>query len=117
MQRVSELIRETVGDILTKLKDPRIGFITVTGVKVTADLEIAKVFFTTMSEGEEREEVLKGMNSATGFVRKELGKEIRLKKTPKITFYIDENLEKGNKVMKLLDKIHNEEEKPASDGE
>lgn len=117
MQRVSELIREAVGDILIKIRDPRIGFVTITGVKVTSDLEFAKVYFTTMSEGEKKDEVIKGLESATGYIRKELGKEIRLKKTPKVVFYIDEGLEKGNKVMKLLEKIHREEETKDQDRE
>ncbi|MCD4785548.1 MAG: 30S ribosome-binding factor RbfA [Candidatus Eremiobacteraeota bacterium] len=110
MQRVSELIRETIGDILVKINDPRIGFVTITEVKVTPDLEIAKVYVTTMSEGEKREEVLKGLESAAGYIRKILGKEIRLKKTPRVVFCMDSGLEKGKKVRRILETLHKEEE-------
>ncbi|MCE1245589.1 MAG: 30S ribosome-binding factor RbfA [Firmicutes bacterium] len=97
---------------MQKIKDPRIGFVTVTEVKVSPDLDLARIFISTLSEGEEREKTMTGLNSAAGFVRKELGKEIKMKKTPKIAFIFDPGIERGSRILQLLNSI-----KPAEGGD
>lgn len=104
-QRVSDLIREEIADIIIyKLKDPRMGFITVTGVDITEDLKIAKIYISILRE-EERDITLEILNSATGFIRAELAKRLRMKFIPSITFRIDKSIEYGNKIEKLLKEI------------
>ncbi|MFP4496810.1 MAG: 30S ribosome-binding factor RbfA [Vulcanimicrobiota bacterium] len=111
MKRVSELIKETLGDILIKTKDPRIGFFTITNVDVTSDLSLAKIYVSAFEDEEKRKETLEGLNSASGFLRKELGKQIRLKKTPKLVFYFDPGIERGSKIIEIINKVVSHEEK------
>lgn len=104
-QRVSDLIREEIADIIMyKLKDPRMGFITVTGVDITEDLKIAKIYISILKE-EEKDITLEILNSATGFVRAELAKRLRMKFIPSISFRIDKSIEYGIKIEKLLKEI------------
>ncbi|MBI4685494.1 MAG: 30S ribosome-binding factor RbfA [Nitrospirae bacterium] len=104
-QRVGDLIREEVADIImNKLKDPRIGFVTVTGVKITEDLKIATVYISILKK-EEKESTLDILNSAKGFVRAELSKRVRMKFIPTLTFRIDEAIEYGNRIESLLKEI------------
>jgi ribosome-binding factor A len=110
--RVSELIKESVAVILQRIKDPRIGFVTVTAVKVSPDLDLARVFISTLAEGEAREKTIEGLTSAAGFIRKELGKEISMKKTPRISFVYDPGVEKSTRIIQLLNSI-----KPAGEEE
>lgn len=104
-QRVSDLIREEIADIIMyKLKDPRMGFVTVTGVDITEDLKIAKIYISILKE-EEKDITLEILNSATGFVRAELAKRLRMKFIPSISFRIDKSIEYGIKIEKLLKEI------------
>lgn len=119
LQRVSELIREVLADIMKKIKDPRVGFLTITDVQVSPDLSSARVYVSMLSEGEDREKALKGLESASGFIRRELGKEIKLRKTPKISFIFDEGMERGMKILNMLNQIKPEnknEEDENADG-
>jgi len=107
-QRVSDLIREEIADIImNKVKDPRLGFVTVTGAKITEDLKIATVYISILKE-EEKETTLEMLNSATGFIRAELAKRVRMKFIPSLTFRIDESLEYGVRIEKLLREIKKE---------
>ncbi len=105
LQRVSELIREVLGDIMKKVKDPRVGFFTITDVQVSPDLSSARVYVSLLSEGEDREKAMKGLESASGFMRHELGKEIKLRKTPRLSFIFDEGIERGMKILNILNQI------------
>ena len=105
LQRVAELIREVLGDIMKKIKDPRIGFMTITDVQVSPDLSNARVFVSMLSEGEDREKAMAGLESAKGFIRHELGKEINLRKTPRISFHFDEGIERGMKILNILNQM------------
>lgn len=119
LQRVSELIREVLGDLMKKVKDPRVGFLTITDVQVSPDLSSARVYVSLLSEGEDREKAMKGLESASGFIRHELGKEIKLRKTPKLTFIYDEGIERGIKILNILNQIipADEEAEEAEDSE
>ncbi|MEW6107804.1 MAG: 30S ribosome-binding factor RbfA [Nitrospirota bacterium] len=109
-QRVSDLIREEVADIIMyKLKDPRIGFITVTGVDMTSDLKLAKIFVSILKE-EERELTLEILNSAKNFIRSALSKRLRIKFIPGIEFRLDTSIEYGYKMDKLLKEIKDSDE-------
>jgi ribosome-binding factor A len=101
-QRVSDLLREEIADIIIyRLKDPRIGFITVTGVDVTDDIKIARVYVSVFHD-EERKTTLEILNSAKSFIRSELSKRLRMKFIPSIEFKLDTSIEYGNRIEKLL---------------
>ena len=105
--RVGEQIKKELSQILqSELKDPRVGFITVTGVDVTNDLSLAKVFLSVMGTDQQKEDTLKAIGKATGFVRTELGKRIRLRKTPELQFQFDASIEYGSRIDQLLNKIN-----------
>jgi ribosome-binding factor A len=104
-QRVSDLLREEIADIIMKkVKDPRLGFVTVTGVEITDDLKIAKAFVSVLKE-EERETTLAILNSAKGYIRSEVAKRVRMKSIPSLEFRIDESIAYGDRIDKLLKEI------------
>ena len=105
--RVADQIRMEVADILMrKIKDPRIQSVTVTDVKLTSDLRIARVFVTTMGTEEEERNVFAGLEQASGFVRGELGRRLSLRYLPEIVFAKDVSGPRGDHVLKLLDELH-----------
>lgn len=107
--RVGEQMKKELGEIIArKIKDPRIGFVTVTDVQVTGDLQQAKVFISVLGDDLQRENTLKGLAKAKGFIRSEIGQRIRLRKTPEITFEFDESIDYGNRIENLLYQIKEE---------
>jgi ribosome-binding factor A len=103
-ERLEGEIREAVADIIgTALKDPRIGFVTVTRVALTADLRTARVHVGILAEGSEREKTLVGLRRAAGFVRREVGRRIRTRHTPEIEFHYDAGLDATDRVARLLE--------------
>jgi ribosome-binding factor A len=109
--RVNEALKEEIADILEKkLKDPRIGFVTVTGADVSPDLKHADVFVSIMGSKEEQLATFKVLHGAKGFIRSELGKRLRIKFLPELVFRIDESIEEGMRIAKLIKKIHKAEE-------
>jgi len=109
-QRVGDLIREEVADIIMyRLKDPRIGFVTVTGAEMTADLKLARVFVSVLKE-EERDLTLEILNSSKNFIRTALSKRLRMKFIPEIEFRLDASIEYGIKIDKLLKEIKGHDE-------
>jgi ribosome-binding factor A len=108
--RVAEQMKKELGEIIArKLKDPRIGFVTVTDVEVTGDLQQATVFITVLGDDKKRRETLKGLVQAKGFIRTEIGQRIRLRKTPELMFELDKSFDYGNKIDNLLKQIKTEE--------
>lgn len=108
--RVGEQMKKELGDIIgRKLKDPRVGFVTVTDVEVTGDLQQAKVYITVLGDDEQKQNTLKGLAKAKGFIRSEIGKRIRLRKTPEILFEFDESIDYGNRIESLLKEINRAE--------
>jgi ribosome-binding factor A len=108
--RVGEQMKKELSEIIgRKIKDPRIGFVTVTDVQVTGDLQQAKVYISVLGGEEQRENTLKGLAKAKGFIRTEIGHRIRLRKTPEIIFEFDESIDYGNKIETILHEIHKEE--------
>jgi ribosome-binding factor A len=109
-QRVGDLLREEIADIVIhRLKDPRIGFVTITGVDVTDDIKIAKIYASILRD-EDKKTTLEILNSAKSFIRFELSKRLRMKSIPSIEFRLDTSIEYGNKIDKLLKKIEEEGE-------
>lgn len=109
-QRVGDLIREEVADIIMyKLKDPRIGFVTVTGVELSPDMKLARVFVSILKE-EEREATLDALNSSKAFMRTILAKHLRMKYIPHLDFKLDSSIEYGFKIDKLLKEIREKDE-------
>ncbi|MCM3587193.1 30S ribosome-binding factor RbfA [Mesobacillus maritimus] len=113
VNRVGEQMKKELGDIIgRKIKDPRIGFVTVTDVEVTGDLQQAKVFISVLGDEAQKENTLKALAKAKGFIRTEIGQRIRLRKTPEISFEFDPSLEYGNRIDTLLHQVHsNNDEK------
>lgn len=110
VNRVAEQMKKELSDIIgRKLKDPRVGFVTVTDVEVTGDLQQAKIFVTTLDD-QEREATLEGLEKAGGFIRQEIGSRIRLRKVPEIAFYWDASFEQGARIEQLIKEIHEEED-------
>jgi len=105
--RVGEQIKKELSQILqTEFKDPRLGFITVTGVDITNDLSQAKVFLSVLGSDEQKEDTLKALDKGTGFLRGELGRRIRLRHTPDLIFKFDSSVEYGNRIDTLLHQIN-----------
>jgi ribosome-binding factor A len=101
--RVGEQIKKELSVILqSELKDPRIGFITVTGVEVTNDLSQAKVYLSVLGNDEQKEETLKALAKANGFLRSELGRRVRLRHTPELVFKFDTSIEYGSRIEEML---------------
>jgi ribosome-binding factor A len=108
--RVGDAIKIEVADILSrKIRDPRIGFATVTGVEVTMDLREAKVFVSVLEEGAERGKALKGLESASGYIRGELGRRLKLRRVPSLSFHLDDSAERAAHLYEVLEKIKRED--------
>lgn len=105
--RVAEQMKKEITDIIArKIKDPAVGFITVTEVAVTGDLQQATVYITSLGTDRERNETLKALDKASGFIRSEIGSRIRLRRTPELAFEFDTAIEYGNKIDALLRGLH-----------
>ena len=108
-EKVAEAIHEIISGLLIKgLKDPRIGFATITGVKVTDDLHQATVYFTVIGSEEEKKDTGRGLDSARGFIRKEMGKELHMRYVPELIFRYDESVEYGSRIETILKEIDTE---------
>ena len=104
--RISEEIKKELSSILRDLKDPRIPMMTsVVNVKVTNDLRYAKVYVSVMGTEEEKKEAIKGLSSASGFIRREIGNRINLRCVPEFSFEKDSTIEYGAHINELLNKI------------
>jgi len=109
IEKLQELIKQEVGKMLLyDIKDPRIGFVTVTEVEMTGDLREAKIYVSIMGNDEQIKNSMEGLQSALGFIRREIGKRIRLRFTPEISFAPDKSLDYSEHIQKLLLKIERE---------
>jgi ribosome-binding factor A len=111
--RVADQIRIEVAEILMRrMKDPRLGFVTVTDVTLTADLRIARVYLTTLQEGPDEAQVFAHLERAAGFIRTELGRRLRLRYTPELTFFKDTTGIRANRVLALLESVGGGDDRP-----
>lgn len=118
VHRVAEQIKKEVSQLIqNEIKDPRIGFITVTDVEVTGDLQQATIYISILGSEAQKRDSLLGLGKAEGFIRREIGKRIRLRHTPEISFSFDSSIEYGSKIEKLLSDIKAEENHSEDDTE
>lgn len=108
INRISEEVKKIVSELLTRgLKDPRISSMTsITKVEVTGDLRYANIFVSVLGDKSVKEETLEGLESAKGFIRKGIGSEIDLRYVPEPIFHLDESIEQGIYMSKLIDKVN-----------
>ena len=107
--RVADIIRREVSDILFReVKDPRLSFITITSVDLGKDLRNAKIYYTSLKEAEELEEIKKSLKKAVGFVQRKLGKRVHLRYLPQLSFVYDSTLKYGSHMDSIFRKIDEE---------
>jgi len=106
---VDEAIRQVLSDALPTLKDPRIGFVTVTGVRATKDFAQATVFVSVLGTERERERTLDGLRAAHGVLQAQVARELRLRRTPVLSFEYDPAVERGVRLTKIIDELAPEE--------
>jgi|SRR5512137_1353474 ribosome-binding factor A len=111
-QRVGDLIREVISEmILRDLNDPRLGTVTITEVEVTADLKLARVFFSARGDQAREKAALQGLEGAAGFIKKNLGRELRMRYMPDLMFQVDRSFDYGSKIDRLIRTIQDEKER------
>jgi len=115
MRRVDEAVRAVLSDVITQeLKDPRVGFVTVTAVKTSPDLRHARVYVSVLGDEAVRADSLAGLGSAHGFLQRRIASELRLKHTPALEFAYDDTVDRGIRLSALLD---DRDERDESDGD
>ncbi len=109
--RINAEVQRELSVIIRELKDPRIGIMTsVTAVEVTPDLKYCKAYISVLGDEEVKKETIEGLKSAAGFIRRSLAKNINLRNTPELKFVIDESIEYGMKMDKLINDLHQDDE-------
>ncbi|HEY3341849.1 MAG TPA: 30S ribosome-binding factor RbfA [Anaerolineae bacterium] len=105
-KRVSELVRERLATLIERrLSDPRVSGVTVTGVEVSSDTRVAKVFYSLIGDEQAKEQAARGLESASGWLRRELGQNLHTRHTPELVFEYDPSLEHGARMSQLLDEL------------
>jgi ribosome-binding factor A len=110
MRRVDESLREVVAATVTELSDPRLGFVTVTGVETSSDLRSARVYVSVLGDQTERDATLDALRSSHGVIQSRIAAETRMKRTPTLTFHYDDTIEKGVRISHLLDDVAENEQ-------
>ena len=105
MRRVNAAVREVLSEAVGELKDPRIGFVTVTGVETSTDLRQAVVFVSVLGSERKREKTIEGLQAAHGILQGRIARELRLKRTPQLTFEYDPTVERGVRMTQLIDEL------------
>ena len=105
MRRVNESVRQVLSETVGQLKDPRIGFVTVTGVETSPDLRQARVFVSVLGSERKRTQTIEGLQAAHAVLQAQLGRELRLKRTPQLSFEYDPSVEGGVRMTKLIDEL------------
>jgi ribosome-binding factor A len=101
--RINEALREEISLLVRdEVRDPRVSLVTITAVQCSPELDHAKIYFTALGDEAEREEILTGLNSAAAFLRRELGKRMRMRRIPELHFQIDRVLEEASRIERLL---------------
>jgi ribosome-binding factor A len=104
--RVGEAIRDELSQLLAReVQDPGVGFITLTRVKVSPDLQVARVYYTTLGDEQARRDTAKALRRATPFLRRQLGQRIRLRRVPEIDFFYDESIAQGDRIEQILQEL------------
>ncbi|SHF32270.1 ribosome-binding factor A [Seinonella peptonophila] len=109
VSRVGEQIKKELSQVIQReIKDPRIGFVTVTGVEMSGDLQVAKVFISVMGQENTKEESLAALEKAKGYLRSEIGRRIQLRYVPELTFVMDSTLDQSEHIERLLHDVQKE---------
>jgi ribosome-binding factor A len=117
--RVGDQIRAELGNLLAReVHDPGIGFLTVTRVTVTSDLQQARVYYTTLGDERARRDTARALDRATPFLRRQIGQRVRLRRVPELTFFFDESIEGADRIERILRDLDSEraEGEPEADG-
>lgn len=109
MRRVNEALREVISQGLGELKDPRIGFVTVTGVRTSPDLRQATVFVSVLGSARRQERALTGLESSRGILQARVNRELHLKRTPQLAFEYDRTIDRAAKLSKLIDDLSSDD--------
>jgi ribosome-binding factor A len=110
MRRVNESVRQVLAEAMPELKDPRIGLVTVTGVETAPDLRHAVVYVSVLGSVKKRSATLRGLEAAHGLLQSRLARELRLKRTPQLTFEYDPSVERGVRMSRLIDELAPEDD-------
>jgi ribosome-binding factor A len=106
MRRVNEAVKEVLSSQLVEgMKDPRIGFVTVTGVETSPDLRFARVYVSVLGDEDERRATLDALASSRGFLQARIGEQLRMKRTPALSFQYDETVERADRMSRLIDEV------------
>jgi ribosome-binding factor A len=105
MRRVNAAVREVLAEAVGELRDPRIGFVTVTDVEVSPDLRHAVVYVSVLGSAKKRERTLVGLTAAHGVLQARIAQELRLKRTPQLAFEYDPSVERGVRMSQLIDEL------------
>ncbi len=119
-ERVAQMVQQLLGEIFARgMRDPRIGFVTITGVKMSPDLREARVYWAVHGDAEQRKHTAKGLDNARGFLRREVASELKLRVTPDLHFTYDEAIDRGDRIEQLIRQVHDEEKdrQPTPPGE
>ncbi|MBM3450614.1 MAG: 30S ribosome-binding factor RbfA [Armatimonadetes bacterium] len=115
IERLRELIKEETGQILQfEVKDPRLGFVSVTDVELSADLHHAKIYVSVLGNDEQKAQTMEGLRSAVRFVRGEIGRRIKIHHTPEIQFRLDESIERGTRLVKMIEAVRAKDDEAAA---
>jgi ribosome-binding factor A len=112
MRRVNESVRQVLAEALPELKDPRIGLITVTAVETSPDLRYATVYVSVLGSGRKQRASLEGLEAAHGVLQSRLARELRMKRTPQLTFEYDPTVERGVRMTRLIDELAPDDDDP-----
>jgi ribosome-binding factor A len=110
IRRVNEAVRQVLSEAVPELKDPRIGFVTVTGVETSTDLRQARVFVSVLGSEHKRDQSLEGLAAAHGVLQARIARELRLKRTPQLAFEYDPTVERGVRMSRLIDELAPDDE-------
>ena len=109
-ERVAQMVQQLLGEIFARgMRDPRIGLVTITGVKMSPDLREARVYWAVHGDAEQRQHTAKGLDNARGFLRREIAADLKLRVTPDLHFSYDEAIDRGERIEQLIRQVHDEE--------
>src|SRR5574340_63064 len=110
-ERIGEEIRGELRRLLMReVKDPGVGFITLTGVTVTPDLQMARVYYTTIGDDTARQQTRRALERATPFLRRHVGQRLQLRRVPELEFFFDESVERGDRIERIIRQLHEGEQ-------
>ena len=107
--RVGDAIRQELTElIMREVRDPGIGFLTITHVRVSSDLQVARVYYTTMGDEKGRVQTRRALDRATPFLRRQVGQRLQLRRVPELVFFFDESVERGDRIERIIQDLHAE---------